>query len=69
MGAEPPCGSNISLCGFAAFAIELAIREGELVTHAEPHSWRQAGLAISHQGLVRTFPSPLSCTGSLAATN
>lgn len=23
--------------GFAAFTIELAIREGELVTHAEPH--------------------------------
>ncbi|WGI41272.1 type IV toxin-antitoxin system YeeU family antitoxin [Aeromonas salmonicida] len=41
---------------FAAFTIELAIREGELVTHAEPHPWCQVGLMISHQGLVRTFP-------------
>lgn len=34
--------------GFTAFAIELAVREGELVTHAEPNLRCQAGLMISH---------------------
>ena len=52
-------GQEYLFAGFAAFTIELAIREGELVTHAEPHVWRQVGLTISHQGLVRTFPSAL----------
>jgi hypothetical protein len=30
-------GQEYLFAGFAAFIIELAIREGELVTHAEPH--------------------------------
>ena len=57
--------------GFAAFAIELAIREGERMIHAEPYTQRQVAPTISHQGLIRTFlntiiaykahQSPLPC--------
>lgn len=39
--------------GFAALTIEFVIREGELVTHAAPHSWCKVGIAILHLELDR----------------
>lgn len=50
-------GQEYLFAGFAAFTIELTIREGEPVTYAEPHQSRQeGGLMTSLQGLARTFP-------------